>query len=308
VDYANASVPAAISVEAPTAPVRARPIAAQQTRCSSCNVRNFCLPGGMNARQIQQFDALVGMRRQVKAGDSLYEAGTPFNSLYAVRSGSFKSQAIRGDGTDQVTGFQMSGEIIGLDGIYHHRQTLSVVALEHSEVCVIPYAQLADLCETTPAMHHQVHRIMSREIIHQHEAMMQLSSFRAEQRVAAFLLRLSQRYLARGYAASRFHMRMSREDIGSYLGLTLETVSRAFSRFHRHGILSVQNRFICILNVEHLKRLLGGTTEEPSWSAKSASENGGAASISAHRAESTLALSPIDVPVKLSSQETPCTL
>ena len=232
-------------------------LGALRTQCSTCNLRTLCLPCGLNARDLDYVNDLIYTRKRVKAGEALYQAGTPFKSLYAVRTGFFKSYVVSEDGRDQVTGFQMAGEIIGLDGIHEDRHTLNVVALEDSEVCVIPYVRLEEVSAKIPELRRQVHRTMSREIARDHGVMMLLGSMRAEERVAAFLLNLSQRFLARGYASSEFHLRMTREDIGSYLGMKLETVSRVFSKFHEDGILSVRKRQICILNLAGLKEVLG---------------------------------------------------
>jgi CRP/FNR family transcriptional regulator len=219
-------------------------------------LRHLCLPCGLQPDEVERVNELIYTRKRIKAGEALYQAGAPFKSLYAVRIGFFKSYVVSEDGRDQVTGFQMGGEIIGLDGIDDDRHTLNVVALEDSEVCVIPYLRLEDVCARIPALRRQIHRTMSREIVRDHGVMMLLGSMRAEERVAAFLLNLSQRFVARGCAASQFQLPMTREEIGSYLGLKLETVSRIFSRLHDAGLLRVQKRLIRILNTEGLREVL----------------------------------------------------
>ena len=186
----------------------------------------------------------VSTHKRLKRDETLYHAGQPFNSLYAVRSGFLKSRAVLEDGRNQVTGFHMAGEIVGMDGIGTDRHSADIVALEDSEVCVIPYERLEH-----PALQRQLHKVMSRAIVRDQGVMLLLGTMRAEQRLAAFLLNLSQRFMARGYSASEFHLRMSRIDIGSYLGLSLETVSRLFSRFHAGQLISVQQRHIRILDV-----------------------------------------------------------
>jgi CRP/FNR family transcriptional regulator len=216
----------------------------------------MCVPAGLDAAEIERMEDLVHARRRIKQGETLYQAGSPFRSLYAVRTGWFKSCVTSPDGRSQVTGFQMAGELIGIDGIDENHHTIDVVALEDSEVCVIPYQRLEELCARMPALQRQIYRAMSREIVHDHDVMMLLGSMRAEERVAGFLLNLSGRFLARGYAASQFQLRMSREQIGSYLGLKLETVSRVFSKFHEDGLLSVQKRLIRILDQDGLKKVL----------------------------------------------------
>ena len=168
-----------------------------------------------------------------------------------MRSGFFKSSVVLEDGRDQVTGFHMAGEILGMDGIGTERHACDTTALEDSEVCVIPYTRLDE-----PALQRQLHKVMSREIVRDHGVMMLLGTMRAEERLAAFLLNLSQRFVARGFSPSEFHLRMTREEIGSYLGLTLETVSRLFSRFQEDGLITVQQKHICILDIPGLKSVV----------------------------------------------------
>ena len=171
---------------------------------------------------------------------------TRSQSLYAVRTGFFKTCVSAEDGRDQVTGFQMAGELLGLDGISTDRHTCDAVALEDSQVCVIPYHQLEELSREVSDLQRQFHQIMSREIVRDHGVMLLLGSMRAEERLAAFLLNLTQRLQARGFSGSSLVLRMTREEIGSYLGLKLETVSRAFSRFQDDGLLEVEQRHIRI--------------------------------------------------------------
>ncbi len=214
----------------------------------------------MQNADTQALDDLFFSRRTIKRGASLYRAGTPFQSLFTVRSGFFKSYVVTEDGREQVTGFQMAGEIVGLDGIETDSHNLNVEALEDSVVCVIPFAQLEDLASRVPSLQRQFHRMMSREIVRDQGVMMLLGSMHAEERVAAFLLNLSQRFAARGYAAARFILRMTREEIGSYLGLKLETVSRIFSKLQQGGLIAIDKKSVHLLNVTALKALMGRTT------------------------------------------------
>jgi CRP/FNR family transcriptional regulator len=160
------------------------------------------------------------------------------------------------DGRDQVTGFQMTGELLGLDGISGEMHTCNAIALEDSEVCAIPFLHLEGLSRQIHTLQHHFHKVMSREIVRDHGVMMLLGTMRAEERLAAFLLNLSQRFKARGYSPAEFNLRMSRDEIGSYLGLKLETVSRAFSRFQEDGLLAVHQRKIRILNTAGLRKLM----------------------------------------------------
>ncbi len=227
--------------------------------CSQCNLQELCLPLGLSEAEIQRLDTLVSTRRKVKRGHHLYRTGVPFEALYAIKTGFFKTDVLMEDGRDQVTGFQMAGEILGMDGISLESHTCNAVALEDSEVCVIPFAQLEQLSSEMRTLQHHFHKVMSREIVRDQSVMMLLGTMRAEERLAAFLLNLSQRFTARGYAAAEFHLRMTREEIGSYLGLKLETVSRAFSRFQEDGFISVQQKHIRIVNFAGLKALLTHT-------------------------------------------------
>ncbi|MFZ5522336.1 MAG: fumarate/nitrate reduction transcriptional regulator Fnr [Pseudomonadota bacterium] len=224
--------------------------------CSSCNLRELCLPVGMSKPQLEQLDSLVATRKSVKRGEALFRAGDAFQSLYAVRTGFFKTCVASEDGREQVTGFQMAGELLGLDGISTDRHACDAVALEDSQVCLIPYNRLEDLSREFTDLQHQFHKIMSREIVRDQGVMLLLGSMRAEERLAVFLLNLTQRLHARGFSASALVLRMTREEIGSYLGLKLETVSRTFSKFQEEGLLEVKQRDIRILDNEGLRKLV----------------------------------------------------
>jgi CRP/FNR family transcriptional regulator len=228
-----------------------------KTACSSCSLRELCLPVGLSDEEMGKLDSLVFLRRPVKRGDYLFRAGEPFASLYAARTGFFKTKLLLEDGREQVTGFHMAGELMGMDGIGSERHTCDAVALEDSEVCVIPFDRLEGLSREMEALQHHFHKVMSREIVREHGVMMLLGSMRAEERLAAFLLNLSQRLSTRGYSPNEFNLRMTREEIGSYLGLKLETVSRVFSRFQEEGLIAVQQKNIRILDSAALRELVG---------------------------------------------------
>ncbi len=227
-----------------------------KTACSNCNLRELCLPFGLSIEELTRLDDLVSTRRRIKRGDHLYRAGEAFDAIYAIRSGFFKTDVLLEDGRDQVTGFQMAGELLGLDGISTEHHTCNAIALEDSEICAIPFSRLEVLSRAIHTLQHHVHKVMSREIVRDHGVMMLLGTMRAEERLAAFLLNLSQRFTARGFSHAEFYLRMTREEIGSYLGLKLETVSRAFSKFQEEGYIAVQQKHIRILNVNGLKALM----------------------------------------------------
>ena len=227
--------------------------------CSTCNLREICLPVGLTRQELELIDRrLVGAKRKVARGETLFRAGDRFESLYAVWTGFFKTCVTSKDGRDQVTGFQMGGELLGLDGIGSRRHEVDAVALEESQVCVIPFHELEALSREIVSLQQQFHKIMSREIVRDHGVMLLLGSMHAEERLAAFLLNLTHRLRARGFSASSVVLRMSREEIGSFLGLKLETVSRTFSKFQANGLLTVRQRQIQIADPVGLQRLLDG--------------------------------------------------
>jgi len=224
--------------------------------CSNCNLREICMPMGLYEHDLERLDEVVATRRKIKRGSTLFSNGEKFTSLYAIRTGFFKTCLASEDGRDQVTGFQMAGEIIGLDGIVNDHHSCDAVALEDAEVCVMPFDRIEEISREVTALQHHVHKIMSREIVREHGVMLLLGSMRAEERLAAFLLNLVQRLHSRGFSQSELVLRMTREEIGSYLGLKLETVSRTFSKFVEDGIVEVKQRHVKILDPEALQRMV----------------------------------------------------
>jgi CRP/FNR family transcriptional regulator len=224
--------------------------------CSNCNLRELCMPLGLTTTELERIDDIVASRRKIKRGDTLFRNGEKFTSLFAIRTGFFKTCVASEDGRDQVTGFQMAGEVIGLDGIVNDHHTCDAVALEDAEVCVMPFDRIEELSREVNALQRHVHKIMSREIVRENGVMLLLGSMRAEERVAAFLLNLVQRLHARGFSQSELVLRMTREEIGSYLGLKLETVSRTFSKFAEDGIVEVRQRHVRIMNTDALKDIV----------------------------------------------------
>ena len=211
---------------------------------------------GLSEQELLRVDELVAVRRTVKRGASLFHNGEKFTSLYAIRTGFFKTTVNTEDGRDQVTGFQMAGEIIGLDGIVNELHTCDAIALEDAEVCVLPFDRIEEISREITSLQRHVHKIMSREIVREHGVMLLLGSMRAEERLAAFLLNLVQRLQARGFSKSELILRMTREEIGSYLGMKLETVSRTFSKFAEDGMVEVKQRHIHICDADALKRIV----------------------------------------------------
>jgi len=218
------------------------------TPCSDCSLRAHCLPSGMRPEDVLSIEEVVFSHRRLRRGEHLYRAGEPFKSLYAFRSGFFKTYVDGFDGHTQVIDFPMGGQVVGMDGIETDSHRLNVVTLDDGEVCVIPYAHFEFVSARVPALQRQLHKLMSREIVREQELMTLLGGMQAQARVATFLLALSEKFAARGYSAAQFRLRMTREEIGSYLGLKLETVSRVLSRFQANGLISAQLRSIAILD------------------------------------------------------------
>lgn len=237
--------------------VRRAPTSAAELRsvCASCKLRELCLTGMMTDEELAGIDELVDTRRRVSRGEALFSRGQTFDALYAVRTGFFKTRILVTDGRDQVTGFQMAGELLGLDGVASDEHEVDAIALEDSEVCVIPYHELERLARESQPLQRQLHRVMSREIVRDHGVMLLLGGMKADARVAALLVNLSRRFKARGYAADQFQLRVTREEMGSYLGLTLETVSRAFKRLQDAELISISGRKTTLLDLPRLENM-----------------------------------------------------
>ena len=215
------------------------------------------LSAGLEADTLRELDAVISSSSRLKKGDTLYQAGEPFIALFAIRQGSCKTTVLAEDGREQVTGYHMVGDIIGLDGIDSERHGCAAVALEDTTACALPFECLAKLARTSVTLQHNIHRFLSRGIAREQDMMLLLGSMRAEERLAVFLLNLSERYQQRGYSSTEFVLRMTRQEIGSYLGIKLETVSRGFSRFQEEGLLQVQGRSVKLFALSALKQIAG---------------------------------------------------
>ncbi|HWK82940.1 MAG TPA: helix-turn-helix domain-containing protein [Caldimonas sp.] len=266
-------------------------MASCKVQCSHCNLREICLPVGLTRDELERMDGrLVAVRRRVAHGETLFRTGDRLDSVYAVWTGFFKTIVTSNQGREQVTGFQMGGEMLGLDGIDTGRHEVDATALEDSQVFQIPFAELEALGREVPSLQRQFHKIMSREIGRDSRAMLLLGTMYAEERVAAFLLDLTHRLQARGYSASSVLLRMSREEIGSFLGLKLETVSRTFSKFQASGLLFVQQKQIQITDPVGLQHLLDGVTSPVGGSSCSSTRQPGAAP--PYKSSGTMSIAP----------------
>lgn len=225
--------------------------------CASCRLNELCLPIALNKNEIHQLNDIVERNRPYKKGDHLYRQNDKFKSVYAVRSGSFKSYMLSNNGQGRVTGFFLPGEIIGMDGIASKHYANSTQSLEHSSICEIPFTQLENLSRRLPNLQHHFFSIMGNEIAKDQQIHTLLSSYTAEERTASFLLGLSARYARVSLSPIRFLLPMTRGDIGEYLGLTVETMSRIFTGLQKKELISVDNREIELLDIEALRGIIG---------------------------------------------------
>ncbi|PMY56048.1 MULTISPECIES: fumarate/nitrate reduction transcriptional regulator Fnr [Pseudomonas] len=230
--------------------------------CANCSVLELCLPIGLSSHEVERLDTLIIQRVKVKKGAALYRAGDPLRSLYAVRIGSFKTIMLSVDGREQVTGFQIPGEMLGLDAISDDHHTCSAFALEDSEVCPFNFAQLEKLALELPSLQHNMNKILSREIVREHNLLMMMGNMNSDERLAAFLLNLSQRLSIRGYSSRDFVLKMRREEIGSYLGLRLETICRGIAHLRDSELVEISGRNVKVLNLDGLKQLVAGCHRE----------------------------------------------
>lgn len=198
---------------------------------------------------------LMAGRRKISQGELLYREHDRFEFIYLVQSGSFKSTLALPDGCEQVNNFHMTGEVLGLDGMANGSHASSAAALEDSEISMLSYAQLGERADDTAAVHAAVIRLVSREIVRCNSHTRLLGSLNSPQRLAAFLLNQSECLSARGYSAIEFHLKMTRGDIGSFLGLTLETVSRTFTELQQQRLVKVDRRHILISDLDGLARV-----------------------------------------------------
>jgi CRP/FNR family transcriptional regulator, anaerobic regulatory protein len=212
--------------------------------CKSCSLVTLCLPMGLEPEDMDRLDRIIKRSRPLHRGDHLFREGDSFQCLYIVKTGSVKTYAPSEDGGEQVLGFHLPGELIGLDAIEHATHNCSAKVLETSAICEIPFSHLEELSTSMPSLQHQMYRLLSREISQDESMLTLLGKNSAEERLAAFLFSLSGRYLS-----------MSRHEIGNYLGLAVETVSRLFTRFQEDGLLEVERKHIQLLDLERLENM-----------------------------------------------------
>jgi CRP/FNR family transcriptional regulator len=223
---------------------------------SHCGLADFCACAEGTPEQLK-WRKLSCTAKRLKRGEYLYNAGDPLQCLYPIRTGSFKTCAVTDQGREQVMGFYLRGEVLGLDSIGRPQHASTAVAIEDSEVCVVPFAHLEGLCLQNLALQRQFQKSMAREMAMAQNMVLVLGTMVAEERVAYFVLNLAARYEALGYSLSGTELRMSREEIGNFLGLKLETISRALSSLQHKGLIEVERKRIRILDIDNLRRMIG---------------------------------------------------
>jgi len=226
-----------------------------KSHCQNCSLYDLCLPMGLETSDLNRLDKVFKRSQSINRNNFLFRMGEPLKSIYAIRSGSFKTYLTNPDGTEQIVGFSLPGELLGMDAISEDKHTCTTKALETSSVCEIPFEQLESLAREIPNLQHQLLRLMSKEIQQDQNLMLLLAQMPAETRLASFLLGMSERLNKRGYAANEFNLSMSRGDIANLLGMAVETISRLLSHFQDDGLLSVERKHITILKLDELRRL-----------------------------------------------------
>lgn len=232
----------------------------KRVSCGNCRLNTICLPISLHIDDIDKLNNIVQRGKPLQKGDYLYRANDPFDSVYAIRSGAVKAITLSDNGEEQVTGFYLPGEVVGMDGIADNRYTNSVIALETASVCEIPFQRMEELSLQIPNLQRHFFQLMSREITQDQQIITLLSKSSAEERIAALLLSISSRNSRRQLSATAFRLPMSRTDIGNYLGLTIETVSRIFTRLQKQGVIHVDKKEVLITNMDQLRSIANGDT------------------------------------------------
>lgn len=223
--------------------------------CAQCRLNAICLPISLHIEDIDRVNNIIQRGRPLQKGESLFRTKDDFTAIFAVRSGSVKTIAITDDGQEQVTGFYLPGEILGMDGISTNVHTNTAIAMETTAICEIPFSQMEGLTSSIPSLQRHMFKILGKEISADQQLITLLSKSSADEKVATFLLSISSRNHRRNLSATSFRLPMSRADIGNYLGLTVETVSRCLSRFQKQGLISADKREIDLTNIEDLRTL-----------------------------------------------------
>lgn len=225
--------------------------------CQNCGINQLCLPYTLDDQSLNRLDSMIERKRPYQKGDVLFREDDPLISLYAVRSGSVKSYTINDGGEMQITAFHLPGDLIGFSSISEDKHQSYAEALETSMLCEIPFSNLEQLSAQVPVLRRQILRLMSEEMNSDKRMITLVTSRTAEERVATFLLDLASRFHKRGLSPSEFRLSMTRAEIGNYLGLTVETVSRLFGRFQKEQWIQSEGRFVTLLDIHALSTLAG---------------------------------------------------
>lgn len=226
--------------------------------CTKCNLPDLCLPRSLPLDKLLEFEDIVQVSRPIQRGGILFTKNTPFRSIYAIRSGMVKQYCESTDGQQKILGFYLPGELLGFDAIDSGRHQYTAAALETTTICVLNYEDMKRACSRIEGLDERFHRLMSREIMKENESLLLMKGKTAEQRLAIFLSSLSCRYKQLGYSGHEFKLPMSRAEIGNYLDLTIETVSRLFGRLQRAGVIESHHHMLRVINPAHLYSLCGG--------------------------------------------------
>jgi CRP/FNR family transcriptional regulator, anaerobic regulatory protein len=226
--------------------------------CAQCSLQQLCLPAGIAAGELVRLDEIVRRRRPMERGERLFRFGDSLSAVYVARDGAFKTVSLSESGDEQVIGFHLPGELIGLDALGTGLHRSEAVALTPANVCEVPFDELANVAAQLPSLQHQLMRVIGQSVGRDHDHMEMLVKRQASERIALFLHGLGERLLHIGQSATDFKLPMSREDIGSFLGLALETVSRGFTRLQDDGVISVLGRRVEVLDSEELNRMAHG--------------------------------------------------
>lgn len=233
------------------------PLRGAQPHCQTCSLNALCLPLSLTENDMGKLDDIIRRGRPIQKGQLLFEQGSDAQSVFAVRTGALKTYTLASNGEEQITGFHLASELIGLSGYHADKYPLTAKALETTTVCEIPMPQLDELADDLPDLRKQLMRTMGTEIRHDQNMMLLLSKKNADERVASFLLDISQRYQRRGFSATHFRLPMSRVDISNYLGLAVETISRVFTRFQKNEWIETQGKEVILLDHNMLYDLAG---------------------------------------------------
>ncbi|WP_440996573.1 fumarate/nitrate reduction transcriptional regulator Fnr [Arhodomonas sp. SL1] len=228
-----------------------------RSACNDCGLVQLCLPVSLESEDVDRLDRIVQPRRPIRRSDHLYRAGDPFGAIFVVRTGALKTYTLSESGEEQIMGFHLPGEVVGLDAISQGRHPCGAQALETTTVCEIPFERLEDLSGRIPGLQHQLLRLMSKEIFADHEMLHALANRSAEERLAIVLLSLSQRFARRGLSPWRFRLPMSRSELSNYLGVAPETMSRLFRRFQERGWIASHGKELSLEDVRELKAVAG---------------------------------------------------